>query len=976
MGDHELGSLLSWDRAGKKRKKRKHRLYNYINVRFFFQLYFFSLKFLCFAVVVYISKAEDIIELETNSTWHLVENDSLLLGPTLSVNNSNAFDTIQLILNVSAGGFRNGSLSTASLTTLYFNDTSENINNALHDWEYIPPLHWNSRLGEETLSLQAGIAPDWNISKRISMVVWAKNDAPVIHLLNSTFVYGMEDEWLVLEGVVSVEDIDAAEDPYGIMEITLFVEYGTMDILTVGGLWIIRDIKPQDGYGHTLVFRESIAHVNEALGGLSYIGPENWSGVDKLTIHVNDLWNTGLGGMLTTHSSIDIIIQAVNDAPQIQAPFSVLEMDEDEVLPLKGITIFDEEAFESSFRFQVAATLHNLGAGGTLNFPSQVEGVQLITGDWSTSTHIEFLALPQAIPFLLENLTFTPFPNVNGLSCGITTIEWSVSDLGCCGAGGQGTDTWILKILVRAVNDAPTLRIPPYINIQQDELKILPGIEVEDIDARENPKSLIQVNITVENGSLQFLKGEHNNAGLWVENDGSNGFLQFFGAIDLVNAALQTLAYRGFNGWSGVDRLTVNVDDLGNAGSGGALTVTQSSVINVEKCTRIIVISAPSVLEMEEDGELPLSQWVTTSVLSHEVRFVMLSAEVSNGQLETSFDNSSFSTTQSSGGRVLELAVPVSNIESAIANISYVPSADWHGVDNLRIYMREYYNQAEGGVTPLLSSFIHIISVPDAPRINYVALDSPLIFIRGNGAILIEGLSVEDADANSETAELIHLNVTSTSGEGTLQFSRGVHVYGLSFPAGDLYSSTTGGYGYNSSLVVMGTHCAINTALQELLYESNSWAQADNDMLEVTVSRSELSSIARVPVLLRSSSQPISIQGVPSITKISRDNSSHILSDLQVSFDMENIDNVMLTVQLHSSSGNIIISLPPSTMESMFTLIETETPVSDQLYFQAGQQSCKQPLGKLFTLLHLIGLALPISPSHWPWCHHQVNFCP
>ncbi len=895
VGSHELGSLHSWEHVGKKRKRRKNGLCACSNIPYLFQLCF-SLRFLCYALVVGLSKAEDTIRLETNSTWHLVENSSLVLGPTLTVNNFNASDTVQLLLNVSAGGFRNRLSPTDSLMTLYFNDTSEYINNALQDWEYVPPLHWNSQLGgEETLSMKAGIAPDWQINESIPIVTWSKNNAPIIHLLNLTIVYGMEDERLILEGV-SVEEVDAGEDPSGVMEITLSVEHGTIDILTVGGLWVIYNIKPQYGCGHTLIFRGNVVQVNEALGGLSYMGPENWSGIDKLTIHVNDLGNTGVGGTLTARGNIDVVIQAVNDAPQIQAPFSVLDMDEDEVLPIRGITVSDEEELESLFKFQVSVSIHTLGAGGTLKFPPQVEGAQLISGAWFTSSHVEFLALPHAIRALLENLTFTPFPNANELSCGITVIEWTVSDLGCCGSGGQGTDTLILKIRVRAVNDAPTLSIPPYINIQQDELEILPGIEVEDIDARENPSSLIQVNITVENGSLQFLGGLHNNAGLWVKNDGSNGFLQFFGTVDLVKAALQTIAYRGFYGWSGTDHLTVSVDDLGNTGRGGALTVTQKSVINVEKNTRIIVISAPSVLEVEEDGELPLSPLFTTSVLSGEVRVVMLSVEVSNGQLESPF---STTTTTHSGWAALELVIPVSNIGDVLASISYVPYADWNGVDNIRIYMSD--KQAGGGVTPLLSSFIHVVPIPDAPNITYLAPDNPLVYTHSNGAIRIEGLSVKDADAkNWATAELILLNVTSTSGLGVPRFRRGLHVYGLSFPAGGLgLGSSAGGY-YNSSLVVTGTYCAINIALQELLYESNSQAQADNDMLEVTVSRSGLSSIVTVSIPLHhSSSPPISIQGAPLITKIPGDNSIRILSDLEISFDMENIDNVLGLAQLH-----------------------------------------------------------------------------
>ncbi len=245
----------------------------------------------------------------------------------------------------------------------------------------------------------------------------------------------------------------------------------------------------------------------------------------------------------------------------------------------------------------------------------------------------------------------------------------------------------------------------------------------------------------------------------------------------------------------------------------------------------------------------------------------------------------------------------------------------------------------------MVSSFIHVIPVPDAPNITYVGPDSPLVHTRGNGAIIIEGLSVKDVDtANSETAEMILLNVTSTSGEGNLQFRRGLHVYGLSFPAGDLDS---GAGGYNSSLIVMGKYFAINTALQELLYESNGQAKADNDMLEVTVSCSQLSSSARVPVLLRSSSQPVSIQGAPSITKMPQDSSSLILSDLEVKFDMENIDNVLLIAQLHSLSGNISISPPSSAMPSVFTLIDTGALVNDQLHFQAGAVELQTALREL-----------------------------
>jgi hypothetical protein len=87
------------------------------------------------------------------------------------------------------------------------------------------------------------------------------------------------------------------------------------------------------------------------------------------------------------------------------------------------------------------------------------------------------------------------------------------------------------------------------------------------------------VAVTVANGyvtlgstlGLTFLSGDGRR----------NSYMQFFGGIDDVNAALGALVYRGFLDWSGADSIEIHVNDQANDGEGSGLVDTVTIAVDV-----------------------------------------------------------------------------------------------------------------------------------------------------------------------------------------------------------------------------------------------------------------------------------------------------------------------------------------------------------------------------------------------------------
>src|SRR5262249_32062010 len=122
-----------------------------------------------------------------------------------------------------------------------------------------------------------------------SITVNAVNDAPV-----NTVPGGQttnEDQNIVFSAgngnQISVADVDVNEGT-GILQITLSVSNGTITLNGVTGLSFTTGDGTTDA---TMVFTGTVANINAALNGLTYIPTPDYNGSDTLSITTNDQGN-------------------------------------------------------------------------------------------------------------------------------------------------------------------------------------------------------------------------------------------------------------------------------------------------------------------------------------------------------------------------------------------------------------------------------------------------------------------------------------------------------------------------------------------------------------------------------------------------------------------------------------------------------------------------------------------------------------
>ncbi len=190
---------------------------------------------------------------------------------------------------------------------------------------------------------------------------------------------------------------------------------------------------------------------------------------------------------------------------------------------------------------------------------------------------------------------------------GTDSLSINVDDQGNTGAGGSKTATASVTIRVQdQANHAPTVQVPTAQFVQaftpfalNDALGN--GIRVGDVDAGFG---LVQVTISVQHGLLSLptltegvtvLNGAHLNTPTII----------LLGRVDHLNYDLQSLTYMATENALVSDAIVVRINDLGNTGSGGALTAVASVPVLIQPS----IIVLPSFLGIQS----PTTQTVSAS---------------------------------------------------------------------------------------------------------------------------------------------------------------------------------------------------------------------------------------------------------------------------------------------------------------------------------------------------------------------------
>ncbi len=337
-----------------------------------------------------------------------------------------------------------------------------------------------------------------------------------------------------------------------------------------------------NGTPNLTILGASLAAINTTLGnasGLIYTPTANFNGFALFAVDTN---SDGNGGSDVGDTAI-WSVTAVNDAPVNTIPSS-LSTNEDSAVAITGIAISDIEAGSNTVRVTLTA------ANGVLNLSSTVvSGVTAgqITGSGTGTVTLN--ASIAAINTTLANasgLSFSPTANFNGS----TTVTVVTNDLANTGLGGALTDTDTINITVSAVNDGPINSVPASATVAANVAMAITGLSISDIDSGT---ANISVTLSAASGTLNVLTNVGGGVtGGQITNNGT-GTVTITAPIANINATLASatgVTYQGSLNFTGTVNLTVTTNDLGNTGSGSALTDTDTIAITVTEVNASLAI--------------------------------------------------------------------------------------------------------------------------------------------------------------------------------------------------------------------------------------------------------------------------------------------------------------------------------------------------------------------------------------------------
>ena len=284
-------------------------------------------------------------------------------------------------------------------------------------------------------------------------------------------------------------------------------------------------------------------------------------------------------------------------------------------------------------------------------------------------------------------------------------------------------------VISASANDAPVNTVPGAQATNEDTPLVFSSgsgnqIQIADADALSGN---VRVTLGVSNGVLTL----GGTAGLsFTTGDGTNdATLVFTGTVANINAALATLTYTPTSNYSGADTLSIVTNDLGNSGTGGALSDSDTVAIAVNAVNDAPVNTVPGAQTATEDTALVFSSGNGNQIQVNDVDVgggtMEVTLSVTNGTLTlagtaglgfTTGDGTADSTMVFTGTRV--------DINAALATLTFNPTANYNGAAVLSLTTSDQGNTGAGGtLTDADNVNITINPANDAPTVANVIPD-------------------------------------------------------------------------------------------------------------------------------------------------------------------------------------------------------------------------------------------------------------
>jgi hypothetical protein len=287
-----------------------------------------------------------------------------------------------------------------------------------------------------------------------------------------------------------------------------------------------------------------------------------------------------------------------------------------------------------------------------------------------------------------RTLSYRPAANATGQETFTYTLRHSTTGV---------TDTTTVTVNITAVNDAPVNTVPGAQTINEDATLTFSGartISVADVDVNEavpGPGE-VQVVLTVNSGAIN-LSGTN---GLSFVSGNGSASVTLLGPLASVNAAMLGMTYQPNQDFNGSDTLQVATSDLGNTGSGGTKTDTDSVAITINAVNDAPVVTVPGAQGATETLLLDLPPIGVTDVdLTGANAQVTISVDGS-GTL-TLPTTSGLSNLAGNGTSSVSFQGTLAAVVAALNGVDYVPALGDAGTRTITVRVEDNGSSGSGG---------------------------------------------------------------------------------------------------------------------------------------------------------------------------------------------------------------------------------------------------------------------------------------
>ncbi|MEA2708401.1 MAG: hypothetical protein QOF78_1002 [Phycisphaerales bacterium] len=289
--------------------------------------------------------------------------------------------------------------------------------------------------------------------------------------------------------------------------------------------------------------------------------------------------------------------------------------------------------------------------------------------------------------------------------------------------------------------------------------------------------------------------------------------MTFAGTLASINAALDGMTFTADSGYVGAATLQITTNDLGNTGSNGPQSDSDTLAMTVMTANAAPVNAVPSAQTGNEDTALVFSSGngnrISISDADASSGLLSVTLAASNGLLSLSgITGLSFTTGDGSGDAAMTFTGTLTNINNALSGMTFAPTANFTGAASLQITTNDQGNTGPGGARSDTDSVaITVNAVNDAP-VNLVpgpqstSEDVPLVFSFANGNRIL----VSDIDSASAS---VRVTLIATNGRLSL-----AGTAGLNFTIGDGTDDVT--------MTFTGSVTEANQAMEGLVFRPSS----------------------------------------------------------------------------------------------------------------------------------------------------------